>query len=191
MRRTSIRGARQRFSCWPTRWPLRPGSGTPRVRRKRPRPGIGRCSAIVSPRSRLRRAAQAARRGPHQRELEALRRERGHPNAKCSRFWHSAGSRAAIAVADGRSLMHDPQPVPPALRCHAMSDTPLMHVLRTPARSLQETCASLFGNGRNRAAGDDAPVAGRSPDSARRGRHEPPEWVQTHWSETSFEPHVP
>jgi hypothetical protein len=69
-----------------------------------------------------------------------------------------------------------------------MSDTPLMQVLRAPARSLQETCASLFGNDRKR---DDAVVAGRSPDSARSGRHEPAEWVQTHWSETSFEPHVP
>ena len=87
MRRISIRCARRRSSCSPIRRRPRSERGGPSVRRKRLRRGIDRCSASGCLRSpRQRRIAKAAHRGPHHRELERIRREPQHSNAKCSRF---------------------------------------------------------------------------------------------------------
>ena len=73
----------------------------------------------------------------------------------------------------------------------AMINTPSLQALRKPVQSLQDTCASLFGVARKRAADTAKVDALGATNAVTESRYDSTQWAPTNWSETSMEPRLP
>lgn len=71
-----------------------------------------------------------------------------------------------------------------------MISTPALNALRKPVQSLQETCSSLFGGGRKRAA-HPADGDAQASNAGEASRYDSTQWAPTNWAETSMEPRLP
>ena len=72
-----------------------------------------------------------------------------------------------------------------------MSNTSAVHALRQPMRALQETCASLLGVKRAQATSGVRAASKRPTDASPLDDDVSTQWLQTTWSETSFDPRLP
>jgi hypothetical protein len=70
-------------------------------------------------------------------------------------------------------------------------NTPSLSALRKPVQSLQDTCSSLFGGGRKRAAGAAQASEALASNAGEPSHYDSAQWAPTNWAETSMEPRLP